>query len=68
MKEMLLPYRAALYRPVVKVVEAGDDLDAGDASPYRASLHKPIVEAAEVGDDPDAGDAALYRQLFTDLL
>ena len=59
---------AALYRPVVKVVEAGDDLDAGDASPYRASLHKPIVEAAEVGDDPDAGDAALYRQHFTDLL
>ena len=35
MKEMLLPYRAALYRPVVKVVEAGDDLDAGDAPLYR---------------------------------
>ena len=50
MQETLLPYRAALHRPVVEAAEVRDDLDAGDTAPYRAALHRPDVEAAEVGE------------------
>ena len=57
------PYRAALHRPFVEAVEAGDDFAAEEAVPYRAANHRPVVEAAEAGDDPDARDAVLYRQL-----
>ena len=65
-QEMLLPYRETLYRPVMEAVEAGDNLEAGDAASYRAALHRLVVEAAEARDDPDARDAVLNRQLFTD--
>ena len=50
----------------MEAVEAGDNLEAGDAASYRAALHRLVVEAAEARDDPDARDAVLNRQLFTD--
>ena len=47
MQETLLPYKAALHRPVVKAPEAGDNLDAGDTVPYRVALYRPVVSQAK---------------------
>ena len=69
MHETLLPYRAALHRPVVEAADGGDtdNSEFRDAAHCRAALHRsvasPAKEAADAGDtkDHEFGDAAYCR-------